>query len=260
MSEALGFGYITSLSGGESVTDFHAHVIPGIDDGSKSVEMSLSMMREEQEQGVKAVVATPHFYAHQTSVRQFLHRRTEALASLKQAMESEAAPFPEIYAGAEVYYFREMGRAEQLPELCIGQTRTILIEMPFAQWDDQVLGNIRAIIEKQKLTVVLAHVERYIGFQKNKTIWNRVMELPLYPQINAGSFCRKKHTVFAREKTRKFAMEHLRKHPDLILGSDCHNLTSRRPNLAAGRAEIESAFGKEALERIDEVTSRVLSA
>ena len=45
------------------IVDFHSHVLPGIDDGSKSVEESLSMLRMEMSQGIRHVVATPHFYA-----------------------------------------------------------------------------------------------------------------------------------------------------------------------------------------------------
>ena len=44
------------------MTDFHSHILPGVDDGSKDVEMSVAMLRTLAEQGVDRVVATPHFY------------------------------------------------------------------------------------------------------------------------------------------------------------------------------------------------------
>lgn len=43
--------------------DFHTHILPGIDDGSRSVEMTMQMLNAETEQGVTGIVATPHFYA-----------------------------------------------------------------------------------------------------------------------------------------------------------------------------------------------------
>ena len=45
-------------------TDFHSHILPDMDDGSRCAEDSLKMLRMEAEQGVTRVVATPHFYAH----------------------------------------------------------------------------------------------------------------------------------------------------------------------------------------------------
>ena len=52
--------------------DFHSHILPGIDDGSKNTQMSLAMIEEEKKQGVHTIVATPHFYADEDSVERFL--------------------------------------------------------------------------------------------------------------------------------------------------------------------------------------------
>ena len=65
--------------------DFHSHVLPGIDDGSRDTDMSLAMLRMEQEQNVQAVVATPHFYAEQDSVKSFLKRRSHSMERLMRA-------------------------------------------------------------------------------------------------------------------------------------------------------------------------------
>ena len=48
--------------------DFHSHILPGIDDGSKNTQMSLAMIEEEKKQGVHTIVATPHFYADEDSL------------------------------------------------------------------------------------------------------------------------------------------------------------------------------------------------
>ena len=58
--------------------DFHSHILPGIDDGSKSVEMSIKMLRREAQQGISRVVATPHFYPQTDNPERFLRRRAEA--------------------------------------------------------------------------------------------------------------------------------------------------------------------------------------
>jgi len=314
------------------VIDFHTHILPGIDDGSKDTDMTEQMLRMEAEQGVGIIVATPHFYANRMSVEKFLERRAGALQKAEEVVERNRGVFDvSIFAGAEVYYFREMGHAAQLPRLTIrptainsetagaaataaqadsaaktgaaataaptdsaantgaataapadgiapagagadmllGDTGTLLLEMPFEQWTSGMVRDVEAIIEKQKLTVVLAHIERYIEFQKDRSSWDRILEMPVIPQINAGSFIKKSGFdsgrrggllggLFSSDKKRKFCLNFIASHPDFILGSDCHNLSSRRPNTAAAREEIRSASGEKALARMDATTRRAL--
>ena len=70
-----------------NIIDFHTHVLPGMDDGSKSVEMSMEMLRREAAQGIRQVIATPHFYPWREHPEQFLERRDQAAANLQNAME-----------------------------------------------------------------------------------------------------------------------------------------------------------------------------
>ena len=237
--------------------DFHTHILPGIDDGSRDEATTEAMLREEARQGVGMVVATPHFYAHRMSMDVFLEKRQEALARAENVKQSVQAPLPEITAGAEVYYFRGMGRADAVSKLCIGNTRTLLLEMPFEQWDGDVLKDVKDLLQKQELRIVIAHIERYHPFQKDRGIWNEVFELPIIPQINAGSFIRK--GGFLRiDRTRRFCMGFLKERPEIIIGSDCHNTSGRAPNLARGREEIAKELGQDALRRIDETVRKAL--
>jgi protein-tyrosine phosphatase len=235
------------------MVDFHTHILPGIDDGSRDIESSLEMLRMETQQGVTSLVATPHFYAHKDSFTHFLERRENAYRHMLDGMQKAGLEM-EIRVGAEVYYFPGIGRAEQLPRLCIGETPVLLLELPFAQWTDNIYQDVSQIIKKQKLRVVLAHVERYYDFQKKKDIWNKMFELPLYPQINAGSF--------ADRRRRRFGLGFLQEQIDegaggILLGSDCHNTTSRPPNLPDGRKVIEKKLGSRALECIDDLEKRI---
>ena len=241
------------------IIDFHTHVLPGIDDGSPDIDMTEAMLREEKKQGVDRVVATPHFYADRDSMGRFIGKRNAACEKvLKRAEELETGVFPALSLGAEIYYFPGMGTADQLPMLAIDGGSTILLEMPFMQWTEAVFRDVQAIIEKQKLHIVLAHVERYIAFQKDMRVWEKVMELPLIPQINTGSFMRHKSGLFRKDKRRSFAMNFLKEHPGIILGSDCHNVTGRSPNMAEGRKAIEEELGADALKIIDRITEEVL--
>ena len=238
-----------TLMGLYFLTDFHTHILPGIDDGSRDVEMSISMLEEETRQQVKRIVATPHFYANRTSVEDFLARREKSLQRLRKALGDSG---PQIITGAEVYYFPGMGRAEKLKELCIEGTNVILLEMPFAQWTADIYREVKDILQKQELNIVLAHVERYPEFQKDKQVWEQILRLPLTIQINGGSFLK----GWSRKR---MCMKLLQEQKNAIIGSDCHNMTSRRPNIAEARETIAKKLGNRRLELIDETVERVLS-
>ena len=247
------------------MVDFHTHILPGIDDGSKDIEMTEAMLEEEARQGVTEICATPHFYAQRMSFDNFLESRRHAAEitaelldrsngnsrSVDVNLETDTAEeeagtiaLPKIYTGAEVYYFQGMGRAERVKELCVTGTNTILVEMPFAQWNRQVFDDISDLIKKQHLAVVIAHIERYYEFQKDKSVWDDVFDLPVTRQINAASFLR-------GWLGSRFAIKVKKEHPSTLIGTDCHNMDRRKPNLAEAREVIAKKIGQEALDESD---------
>lgn len=229
--------------------DFHSHILPEIDDGSCCLEEAIRMLNQEQYQGVHRVLATPHFYADCDSVHLFLQRRKASIEKVRQQI-GENGNFPDIHLGAEVHYFSNMGQAKLLSELCMDGTSILLLELPFTQWTERILRDVEQILKIQKLTVILAHVERYYEFQKSKAVWSKMFELPLYAQINAGGFLNRKR--------RKFCLNFLQEYQTAVLGSDCHNMKSRPPNLSEGREIIRQKLGDEMLQHIDALGSRML--
>ena len=83
------------------MTDFHSHILPGIDDGSKDVQMSEQMLKLEAESGITTIVATPHFYLSEQGVEKFAAKREAAFEKLKPVAERMGI---EIVKGAEVLY------------------------------------------------------------------------------------------------------------------------------------------------------------
>lgn len=229
--------------------DFHTHILPQIDDGSQSMEESFQMLCLEKQQGIDIIVATPHFYAHHDTISKFLERKNRALEALREKMREEKMEIS-LLSGAEVYYFPGMGTAQQLQQLCVEGTSLILLELPFVQWTEKIYADVKDIIKKQRLTILLAHVERYYEFQKDKKIWDKMFKLPLYAQINTGNM--------DKRKKKKFLSFFMKTGVMVVLGSDCHDMEKRLPNIKKGREFLESCYGKELLTEIDEVGKRLL--
>lgn len=228
--------------------DFHSHILPGIDDGSQSVKESVTLLEEEYACGVRQVVLTPHFYAQKSSLLQFQNQRADSLQSLLDATQGSTR-IPEMYIGAEVYYFPGIGSSDILQDLCISNTNIMLLEMPFAQWTVRILEDVEKIMFSHNITLILAHIERYYEFQRRKDIWNEIFSLPLYAQINSGSFLTYK---------KRFCLKFMKTDDMVLLGSDCHNITSRPPNLHQGREVIKKKIGAERLHEIDMLGEKLL--
>ena len=231
------------------LTDFHSHILPGVDDGSRSVEQSLAMLRSEAAQGVTHVIATPHFYANHNDPIRFLERRTKAARLLAEAMAKEEG-LPEVILGVEVRYFSGMSNSEILPKMAIEGTRCILVEMPHGHWSESMYQELLEIYTTRGLTPIIAHVDRYIQPFRTHGIPKRLEKLPFLVQANAD--------FFLERSTVKMALRMLDRGQIHLLGSDCHNLTDRSPNLGAAAKVITTKLGQASLTRIQKYEKRIL--
>lgn len=223
------------------ISDFHSHILPGIDDGSSSCEESIAMLRMEAEQGIRHVVATPHFYARYDNPEEFLRKRARAEKMLREEMAKEKG-LPEVSIGSEVHFFNGIGDSDVVPRLTIGSKRCILIEMPHTPWTPAMYRELEKIWLQWGITPIIAHVDRYIAPFHTHGIPERLEDLPVLVQANAS--------FFLERRTASMAMRMLKNNQIHLLGSDCHNLTSRCPNLDAAVERIQSRLGRQALQRI----------
>ena len=223
------------------IIDFHSHILPCVDDGSASLEESLALLRTEAEQGIEHVIATPHFYAKYDTPKWFLQRRAEAETCLRDAM-AENSGLPRVTVGAEVYFFSGMSDSDELLKLTIGNDQCIMLEMPHSPWTANMYKELENIYVKQGLMPVIAHVDRYIRPFQTHGIPERLQDLPVLVQANAS--------FFLDRFTRGMALRLLREDKIQLLGSDCHNMVSRVPNLGQALQVIKSRVSSEIIDRI----------
>ena len=87
------------------MTDIHAHILPGIDDGPETMEETRRMLRKAFEQGIRSIIATPHYFRrhYEPEVRQIYE-----LVSAVQAEADTLTPGLRIYPGQEIMHFYEI--------------------------------------------------------------------------------------------------------------------------------------------------------
>ena len=214
--------------------DFHTHILPDIDDGSRGEAESIRMIEMLVDQGVKKIFLTPHFYAYLSSSGKFAEKRKKSFEILLKALEGKTMDV-ELYLGGEVLYFDDLWRIDSLDEFCIKGTNYILIEMPFFPWENAYVECICKIINRGYVPIV-AHFERYLKYKGNKSKIKSLVEYGCMLQMN----CSYLNSAFTRGK----ALRYIKNGMVFALGSDCHNLSDRCPDTGAAYAILKKKLKK----------------
>ena len=199
------------------MTEYHCHILPGIDDGSDSVDTSLKMVEMMKAQGMERICATPHFYAHrEKSIEDYLQKRKAAFDSIKDSMAVQ-----DVHLGAEIAIEHGISELPGIEKLAIEDTRIILLELPYRAYEKWMSEEIYNIAAEYKLKVMLAHVHRYLPYYSKDEI-ETILSGKSILQIN--------NEAFASWKEKRLAKKVMAEHTHFAFGSDAHNLTDRKPN------------------------------
>lgn len=223
-----------------NLTETHCHILPNIDDGSPDVQTSLEMIDRLKAQGAKAIILTPHYYSDSISLDDFLALRSRAEKELRDALPPDS---PKLIVAAEVYISDYIFSNDNLDALKIGNTDYALIEHSFSsRFAENTYDRLRNLYCDYGIKPILAHVERYQALMENEKLLDEYIDMGCLVQANISSFAAASRGI--RKKLIKY-VETGRIH---LLGSDCHNLTSRPPDYHDGLNEIRKKLGREAVD------------
>lgn len=223
--------------------DFHSHILPKIDDGSRSCEESIEMLKMLKEQGVNTVALTSHYLAMDESPQMFIDRRTHSYQKLVSAIEESGEELPKLLLGAEVYYYPGICKMEELQLLTLENSNLLLLEMPMAPWGKFTVRELTELAESSDIQIVIAHIERSLKFQSKETI-NRLLECGIMLQVNAS--------FFITMSTRRKALKMLRNGQIHFIGSDCHNIKHRPPKIGEAVDIIKNKLGDDIIDEFFE--------
>ena len=232
--------------------DIQSHLLPGVDDGSTDLRMSLEMARIAVADGVRQMVCTPHVV--QGVYDNDAKRIEAAVADLRLALIAAGVPL-EIYAGADVHV------AHDLPSTLVNRTiptlnngKYFLLEPPHhvlpPKMDELVMRLIKA-----GFVPILTHPERLTWIVNNYPVIERLNELGCLIQVTADSVL----GFFGR--TALFYSERLLDEGRVdVIASDAHGVKARRPGLSRARDVVARRLGEnEAIEMVQGRPSRILS-
>ncbi len=197
-------------------TDIHSHLIPGIDDGAKTMEASVEMIRSFQDQGYTKLITTPHIMSHRfPNTKDVLE---EGLVALKKELVSQNIEM-EIAVASE-YYLDEtvMELVEKREILSFGENY-MLFEMSYVQ-PLHHLEEMLFKIEVAGYTPVLAHPERYVYMHDDFSKYERLKEKGVLFQLNIPSL-----GGYYSKPVQKAAKRLVDAGMVDMLGSDAHKMT-----------------------------------
>lgn len=195
--------------------DVHSHFIPGIDDGSKTIEDSVQMIREMHNLGYKKVITTPHIMAdfYKNTPENILG----GLEKVKTALKEANIPI-EIGAAAEYYIDFDFERKLNEEKLLTFGSNYLLFEISYLNPPDN-LPHIIFKMQSLGYKPVLAHPERYNYFHSNFEKYESFVEKGVLLQMNLNSL-----TGFYSESTKNISQEMIKRNMISFLGSDCHHM------------------------------------
>ena len=220
------------------IIDVHAHVLPGVDDGSKSLEESCRMLELAASQGIGAVIATPH-YSHRRGITGYL----EGLEELRQKIQQKLPEF-QLYLGQETYYKEELledlekGRA-----LTLNGSRYVLVEFdPLVPYQNLYRG-VRRLATAGYVPIV-AHMERYRCLREERNLQDLRQSGCLF-QMNYDSL---NGTVFQAET--RWCRNQVKKGYIHLLGTDMHRIDWRAPRIQESLKWLQKHTSEETFQKL----------
>jgi len=220
--------------------DLHTHILPGIDDGARTLEESIKLLRMEIDSGVRTVALTPHYKPNPETLKDFLRRRQDSYKRLLNEVEKQGLNLS-LILGAEVAYSPNLLDLD-ISELCYEGTKTILIELPM----DHYPSLTREIFYRLMLdgyTPLIAHAERYTYFARNIETLEELVDSGALVQVNANGLLR-----FG--KTRKRVINMIEMDLVHIVATDTHSTELRPPRLGKAKRIVEQKIDKETAQRL----------
>ncbi len=227
------------------IADIHHHIVYGVDDGSKDMEMSIGMLNKAVENDVGIICCTSHAMPSREPFpwKAYL----EHIEKLGDYIQREQLPIT-LYTGSEILYTEqaaEMARRGEIPTLARG--RSVLVEfLPIADWI-QIQKAIREFANAG-LQMICAHVERYQCLHEEMDrLYEMHDEYGVICQMNASTVIRS-HGFFGD----KWAKKAIKAGLIDVAASDAHNVSERACNMKECRRILTKDYGEEMARELTE--------
>ena len=215
--------------------DIHSHILPFIDDGSKSTEESIKILTELKNQGITDVFATPHFFPQIDDAGDFNENLQNSYTELKNAIKDKCVP--NIHLGCELLYYYGISNSDSISQFCLGGSNFLLLELAPYKIKNKLLKDIISLRDEKKITPIIAHIERYSYTKNFGKLLKFIKKEKILTQINASSLFENKSYKTIKKLIKKDIVS--------FIASDTHSIDERPPMIEEALTLIEQNFGQD---------------
>lgn len=222
--------------------DIHCHILPEVDDGSRSLNESIEMALIAREQGIKKIVNTSHYHPD------FRYKKGEELLKELEDFNNvlkENMIDIEVLIGNEIYYTKDLIKEiDDLDFYTLNNSRYILIELPPTNFPTDLCNIVYELKEKNYIPV-FAHVERYREVQENPEL--------IYDIINAGAIIQiNSHSILGKsgKELQRTCDTLISRNMVHVVGTDAHRSKRRTPIFLDAYQYVFEKYSKEVADNL----------
>lgn len=228
--------------------DCHSHILPGVDDGARTMQDALTMARIAVAEGTTHLFATPHGYTDSYHVDPNV--TLAKVIELNDRLQAEGIGLT-VLPAMELHHavVSEQAESVDLQRLRSGQAlglgarlqpRFVLLEFSFEQWPTDAVQALRALRD-EGIQVILAHPERYDGLQRVPERILEALEEGAWMQLTTGSIVGRFGATAQRLAHEWLAAGYIH-----IIASDAHGPVTRPPGLREAFTHVRKQWGLDA--------------
>lgn len=226
----------------DGFVDLHSHILPSLDDGARDMKKTREMLQIAYEEGIREIIATPHFFASRKSAS--VEQIKETISRVQEEMEDWGFSI-KIYPGNEIYYRSEVAELLEEGQICtLADSRYVLVEFdPVTEYSYLRDGILK--LDSYGYVPILAHTERYECLFEKKERLTRVKDHGGLIQVNASSFQGGMFDEMAKRS------RYIMKNGLLdFVGTDAHSTGKRSPRMKETVTYLYKKLGKKEAEKI----------
>lgn len=222
--------------------DLHSHIIPNVDDGSKSIEETFQMIEEASKVGFSAIISTSHYI--ENSYESDAMERLAWVNALQEGLAKKNIDI-KLFLGNEIYFTENMVKLlENGQAASINNSRYVLFEFPLNTKPMNIYDVIYDVMQNNYIPI-LAHPERYSFVQKEPELIYDLIESGVLMQANYASIY-----GYYGEKAKIIVQKFLENDYIHFLGSDVHKPNTIYPKIPIILEEIKEIVGEVKFEEI----------
>ena len=227
----------------DGIIDIHCHVLPGVDDGARTADEGLELLKMAYEQGVRAVVATPH-YSRMTTDDTRREKQLALASELERKMKEQTDPDFSVFLGQEIYYHEDLPRRlEDGFGWTMAGSKYILIEFDTGADFETIYRGFRNVTNLG-YRPLFAHIERYPSIRKGDRL-KELAGLGVIMQMNYTSLA---GSLFDSEV--RWCRKQVADGVIDLLGTDMHRADTRPPRIIGAMKWMKNNLPEERIRQL----------